>query len=73
MQQERLFRLAPEAVTLSAHFVPGQGWSATWSVRRGDEQWSDAYRADYSSLSSAELVDVIEAEASELLRSRIHG
>jgi hypothetical protein len=67
MQEQRLFRLAPEAFTASAHFVPGEGWHCTVQMRRGDETWLDAYRADYDHLSTGELVDILDAECATLM------
>lgn len=60
--QPRLFRLAPEALTVSAHFTPMEGWTAAVTVRRGDEMWSDVEPHSYGALSTAELYDVICAD-----------
>lgn len=68
MQQERLFALAPEVMHLGATFVGGKGWHLTVVMRVQDEQWVDAYRAEYDHLTTAELADVICEEASRLLR-----
>lgn len=67
VQEQRLFRLAHEAVSITAAYVGGQGWSVTVRLRRGDESWSDAYSAQYSHLSTSEMVDVIECELLQLL------
>lgn len=63
MSQMRLFRLAPEVVSCHATFVGGEGWRLRIVVRRQDESFGDAYVCDYSHLSTAELLDVISAEA----------
>ena len=60
--QERLFRLAHEAVSVSAHFIKGEGWSVRICMRRGDETWEQARRSDYSHLNTEELVTVIDTE-----------
>lgn len=62
MQQERLFRLAVEAVVVQAHFVPGEGWRLHITTRRGDEEWSDAVARWYDRLTTPELADVLEAD-----------
>lgn len=62
MDQPRLFRLAPEAVVVQAHFVAGEGWQALVRVRRGDEEWDTAHQEHYSFLSTTELVDVLLAD-----------
>lgn len=67
MRQERLFVLAPEAINLHVTFVPAQGWSAVVVMRRQDEQWPDAYRSDYSYLSTEELFDTLAAELARIL------
>jgi hypothetical protein len=65
MDQQRLFRLAPEAMFVTANYVPGEGWRLTASMRRQDEPWSSAYRVTYSHLTSPELSDVILSEFGE--------
>lgn len=65
--QQRLYRLAVEAIALTAWWEPGRGWQVALRLRRGDESWSDSERADYSVLSSPELVDVIGAELARVL------
>lgn len=59
--QPRLFRLAPEALTVAAHFEPGRGWTVALCSRRGDETWAEADRWQYSCLTTPEAADVIEA------------
>lgn len=67
MQEPRLFRLAPEAMHLQATFVAGQGWHLSIAMRRGDESWTDAYKATYSHLSTPELADTICSEVEHQL------
>lgn len=62
MQQDRLFRLAPEVVSFHAAFVGGEGWQVTIRMRRQGEHWDDAYEAHYSHLTTEELADVVCAE-----------
>lgn len=64
MEQARLFRLAPEAVQVWAHYVHREGWNLCISVRRGDETWSEAHQEVYSGLTTNELVDVVLADLS---------
>lgn len=68
MQEQRLFRLAYEQVTLSATFIPGQGWRLTTFARRQGELADEADQSVYSHLSTDELCDVICVEASDRLR-----
>lgn len=64
LDQPRLFRLAVEAVTVSAHFDMGRGWHVAITARRGDETWQEATQEVYDCLSSSELVDVLCASLS---------
>lgn len=63
MLQDRLFRLAPAVLHLDATFVDGEGWRLTICMRRADEEWPDAYRSEYTFLSTGELLDVICSES----------
>lgn len=65
--QQRLFRLAPEAIVVQAHFQPGEGWRLSLQVRRGDEGWADVAPGFYSHLTTPELLDVILADLSTQL------
>lgn len=67
MPEPRLFRLAVEAVAISAVHKGGEGWSLRIMKRRGDESWANAFKMTYDRLSSAELIDVLCAEAENLL------
>jgi hypothetical protein len=67
MIEPRLFVLAPEAFHCQATFVAGAGWRLRVGMRRQGESWSDAALTEYSHLSTAELLDVICAEASRHL------
>jgi len=62
MEQDRLFRLAVDAISAQARFVPGEGWRLTVVIRRGDETWDEAPTVVYTWLQTAELVDVLEGE-----------
>lgn len=64
MAEARLFRLAPEAVHIWAHYVHREGWTLCVAVRRGDETWSEAAQEAYTCLTTNELVDVVLADLS---------
>jgi hypothetical protein len=68
MQQEKLFRLAYEAIALNAHYCHGEGWRLVVTARRQDETWDEAHQATYDRLTTDELADVICVEASDRLR-----
>jgi len=61
MTQDRLFRLAIEAGTVTFHHVAGSGWVLTVACRRGDEAWDEVQRETYSHLTTVELLDTIYA------------
>lgn len=61
MEQDRLFRLAVEAGTVTFHHVAGAGWVLTVACRRGDEAWDEVRRETYSHLTTVELLDTIYA------------
>ena len=67
MQQERLFRLAVEAMHLQCTFEGSSGWRLNVAYRRQDESWPDAYRVCYSHLSSTELADALGEELTRAL------
>jgi hypothetical protein len=67
MAQERLFRLAVEAGTVTFHHVAGAGWVLTVACRRGDEAWDEVERETYSHLTTVELLDTIAAVLDSLL------
>ena len=67
MDQQPLFRLAVEAMAMSARFVPMEGWHVVLTARRGDEEWAASERRTYTHLTSEELVDVLEAEVARWL------
>lgn len=67
MRQDRLFRLAVEALGFNAHHEPGRGWRLAVVVRRGDEHWDDAHKELYEALSTPELADVIAEELARAL------
>ena len=67
MQQEPLFVGAPEAMHLQCTFVGGQGWHLSFAMRREGEQWENVRRTEYTHMSTAEAIDVICNEVSDLL------
>lgn len=67
MDQQRLFVLAHEAISVGAHYIRGEGWRVHVIGRRGGETWADSPEQVYSHLSSSELVDTIERELASLL------
>jgi len=67
MQEQRLFRLALEALVVNCFYEPSEGWRANVIAHRQGEPWSDAEESMYFRLSSAELMDVICEEVSRRL------
>lgn len=67
MEQIPLFVGAPEAMHLLCTFVGGQGWSLSFAMRRDGESWATVRRTEYTHLSTAEAIDVICNEVSDLL------
>lgn len=67
MRQERLFRLAVEAGTVTFGHEPGKGWRLVIAVRRGDELWQDAARDIYEGLTTVELLDTVYAHLDAVL------
>ena len=65
--QERLFRLALEALSVRASYRPGKGWELVVNSRRGDETWEEAPSRTYTHLSTPELFDVIVADLERAL------
>jgi hypothetical protein len=65
--QERLFRLAPEAVAVNGYYVHREGWTLVVAVRRGDEDWSRAHRERYDRLSTDELLQVLDSDLTAAL------
>lgn len=61
-EQERLFRLAMEAITFQAHYRPGEGWTVRVRARRGDETWEQSREGVYSHLNAAELATAVACE-----------
>lgn len=66
MDQQRLFRIAPDAISFTARYE-FPGWDLTVSCHVPGEPSEDAYRSHYRTLSTAELFDVIDAEAAKVL------
>ena len=62
--QQRLFRLAVSDLALTAHHVPGEGWSLVVTHHRQGEPFDNEQRGTYSRLTTEELIDVIECEVS---------
>lgn len=59
--QGLLFRLAVENVYFNAAHEGAAGWRLNVGWRRQGEPWSAAVQETYSSLSTLELVDVLDA------------
>jgi len=59
MDQQRLFRLAVEAIAVNAHRGPDGSWQLVIRTRRGDELWADVDGDTYDHLSTTELADVV--------------
>lgn len=62
MHESRLFKGAPEALSINAHWVNGHGWACTLRLRHAGEDWHEASSVTYSDLSTAELLDVLDLE-----------
>lgn len=62
MTEQRMFRLAVEAITVSAHRDVMGRWTFVISARRGDEGWDEAYTATHTLLSTDEFLYVLDAE-----------
>lgn len=67
MEQQKLFKLAPEAAVIQCHYRPGYGWSVVVRMRRQGEAWQDAYQVVHECLSTPELLDVCCGELSTAL------
>jgi len=67
MEQDRLFRLAHAGYSLNAYYVPREGWLLVVRARRGDEAWDECESISYSNLTTAELVDTMDAHATRTL------
>lgn len=64
MSDLRLFRLAVDAIDVSAHHEGRDGWHLRLRVRRADEPWSEVDAVTYSHLTTSELLDVMAAHLS---------
>lgn len=67
MGQERMFRLAVDAVSVSARYSGGHGWELVIQARRGEDRWEDAEKRTYDHLSTPELGDVLCSELCRIL------
>lgn len=65
---DRLFFVAPDAISYSATYVHPEGWRLVASSRTSGEQFQASDRETYNALSTAELIDVILADLSTRLR-----
>lgn len=63
MKQEPLFRLALEALVITAFYEPAEGWRLRVLAHRQGEPWSDGAETLYFRLTTSELADVIACEA----------
>ena len=66
LDQDRLFHLAYDAVTVTAVHQLGKGWRLSVSGRRQLEDWSEGHKAVYEYLTTQELVDTMEASLGSL-------
>lgn len=66
-EQERLFRLALDALSVSARYVGGKGWEVVIQARRGAERWEEAEKRSYDHLTTPELMDVLCADLERAL------
>ena len=65
--QGRMFRLAIDALDISAFYEHRIGWHLSIRMRRGDESWGDVQPELYDRLSTDELADVIATSVAEQL------
>lgn len=66
MDEQQLFTGAPEAFILSAHWVPGEGWTARLRIRRQYEAWESTGEESYDHLTTSELATALEAMSASL-------
>jgi hypothetical protein len=60
MEQERLFRLAYEAVGINAHREIHGYWSVNIRLKRADEAWDECFQDTYSLVTTEELVQLFD-------------
>lgn len=65
-RQERLFNTAPVAVSITAGWSHGFGWTLHMCSRKDGQDWADARIEHYEGLSTAELLDVLDVTSSNL-------
>lgn len=70
MDEMRLFDGGPLVLHIQATFSDGAGWRAGVILRREGECWEEAYRSEYSHLTTTELVDTLDAEIERHLGKR---
>jgi hypothetical protein len=64
----RLLPGEPEAVSILATYVVGQGWTLQIGVRRQFQSWGEASRGTYERLTTPEMVSTLDAAVSTELR-----
>jgi hypothetical protein len=67
MSDQRLFDEPARVFHLGATFCEGRGWHLSVVAQRPGRSWDDSRPVTYSSLTTGELMDVIEQEVSSLL------
>jgi hypothetical protein len=65
--QERLFRLAVEAGSVTFWHEPAIGWHLVINLRRGDEAWWETTKERYQGMSTSELLDTLYAHLDGVL------
>lgn len=69
MSQSPLFRPALAAVAITARYEFPDGWKVSVGTLREGETWGDVARSTYDHLTTAEALDVLEAEVGTLQAS----
>lgn len=67
MEQQRLYRLSVDALTISAHHELRKGWTLSIGARHGDETWAEVDWHKFDHLTTPELYDVICADLAKVL------
>lgn len=67
MDQERMFVMPVEALTLQASWIQDEGWSVRFASRHTGDPWAPDCWTTYARLSVGELLDVICCEAANRL------
>lgn len=67
MDQQALFKLAVDAVSMTAGYEHGRGWWLHLMFRRGHHAWADAEVRHFECLTADELLDALEGAVTAAL------